>query len=184
MLIIGVTGKKRHGKDTISDYLRDVYGFKKYVLADTLKYGIKELFGMTNEQLWGDLKEEKDSFWGYSPREIMQIIGTDLIRNRFDKDFFVKSLKKKIMEDNCEKVVISDIRFLNEVKLVEELGGTILRVNRETENNKDNHISENELDNHNFITVRNNSTLENLFLEIDASSPSSRANVPIAPDVV
>jgi len=167
MLIIGITGKKRHGKDTVSDYLVEKYGFKKYVLADILKRALKEMFSLTDDQLWGNKKEVKDKFWNYSPRELMQIVGTNLIRDQFDKDFFVKSLRKKILEESFERVIVSDIRFLNEVKMIEDLGGIVYRVKRNSIKNEDSHCSENDLDNKEFITIQNNTSLNELYNKID-----------------
>ena len=167
MLVIGITGKKRHGKDTVSDYLVSKYGFKKYVLADTLKRGLKEMFGLTDDQLWGDNKEVKDKFWNYSPRELMQIIGTDLIRKQFDQDFFVKSLRKKILEDSPDRAIVSDIRFSNEAKMIEDLGGIVYRVERKSIKNEDSHCSENDLDNKEFITIQNDGDLNELYDKID-----------------
>lgn len=165
-IIIGVSGKKRHGKDTVADYLVENYGFKKLVLADVLKNAIKVLFGMSDEQLWGDKKEIKDEFWGYSPREIMQILGTDLIREQFDKDFFTKSIKRDILNSSHDRFVISDVRFKNELEMINSIGGTVIRITRDIEN-KDEHVSEKDLDDIDLYTIENRSSIEDLHKKID-----------------
>lgn len=57
--LIGIIGKKRSGKDTISDYLIKNYGYQKYGFADPLKRGAKEIFGFTDEQLWEHKNKKK-----------------------------------------------------------------------------------------------------------------------------
>lgn len=41
------------GKDTASDHLARQYGFRKMSLADPMKRIVQEVYGFTNEQLWG-----------------------------------------------------------------------------------------------------------------------------------
>lgn len=167
MIVIGISGKKGHGKDTFADYLVDKYGFKKYTFGNLLKKTIKILFSMSDEQLYGEKKEDVDDFWGYSSRQLLQIIGTDLLRNQFDENIFTKSLYKKIIEDDYKKIVISDVRFENEKNMVESIGGIIYRINRNTIKNNDNHISEKALDHIEFKTIENNSTIGELYKKID-----------------
>jgi dephospho-CoA kinase len=52
--MIGICGKKFHGKDTIANYLIQRFGFTKVSLADPLKKGVQEIFGLTDNQLWGN----------------------------------------------------------------------------------------------------------------------------------
>ena len=56
-MIIGITGKKRSGKDTISDFLVEKYGFVKYGFADPIKDIARIIFGFTENQLF---EKEKD----------------------------------------------------------------------------------------------------------------------------
>ena len=76
-MIIGLSGKKRVGKDTVADYLVSKYGFIKYSFADPIKAVAKILFGFSENQLYGNNKEEIDrlenlyswhfvnNFWNY-----------------------------------------------------------------------------------------------------------------------
>ena len=63
-MIIGISGKKRSGKDTISDYLIQEYKFIKYGFADPIKDIAKIIFGFTEEQLYGNEKDIIDLRWG------------------------------------------------------------------------------------------------------------------------
>ena len=57
MVIIGLIGNKRVGKDTIADYLVNNYNFKKYAFADQIKKISNIIFGWNGEQLDGEQKD-------------------------------------------------------------------------------------------------------------------------------
>lgn len=76
-------------------------------------------------------------------REIMQFIGTDLIRE-YNSSWHVDELRK-MMSDENGKYVIDDIRFPNERALIEELGGTCWFIIRPKLDNVLNHESETSL---------------------------------------
>jgi hypothetical protein len=151
--IIGVTGRKFNGKDTIAELLCKKYDYIQVTFAGLLKDICKHLFKFTDEQLYGSLKEVEDPFWKVTPRDVFQYIGTDLFRKQMGKlipglgeNFWVMCLKREIYDiinkNPNSKIVISDVRFPNEVDLVKELGGDVIRVTRESVNNVDNHESE------------------------------------------
>jgi hypothetical protein len=126
--IIGITGKKFHGKDTIGDYYVKK-GYTRIAFADTLKEACKLIFGLTHEQLYGDKKEVIDEYWKKTPREIMQYVGTDLFRNQFDENIWINSLRRKMISSD-KKYVITDVRFDNEATMIKDIGGIIIKVNR------------------------------------------------------
>lgn len=132
--LVGITGYKRHGKDTVGDYLVNFHGYRKIAFADSLKTALSAIFKFNHEQLYGDLKETVDPFWNITPREAMQTIGTDLMRNQFRDDIWVKCLEREIVEiwkkDPTAKIIIPDVRFPNELDMVKRLGGCIVRVTR------------------------------------------------------
>lgn len=78
MKLIGVVGRKRNGKDTIADYLISKHNFQKYSFADPLKRGCMAMFGFTEDQVFGELKDEIDPLWGCKPRDVLQVMGTEL----------------------------------------------------------------------------------------------------------
>ena len=79
-MIIGVLGKKRSGKDTTGDYLVANKNFVKYSFANPIKRGAMELFGFTEDQVFGDAKDEIDPTWGITPRLVLQIMGTEVFQ--------------------------------------------------------------------------------------------------------
>ena len=134
--LVGITGYKRHGKDTVGDYLVNFHGYRKIAFADSLKTALSAVFKFNHDQLYGDLKETVDPFWNITPREAMQKIGTDLMRNLFRDDIWVKCLEREIVEiwkkDPSAKLIIPDVRFPNELEMVKRLGGCMVRVTRPT----------------------------------------------------
>lgn len=186
-MLIGFMAKKQHGKDTAADYLVQKYDYSKLSFADPLKEGCRQLFGFNDEQLYGGKKEEIDPFWGISPRTVLQFVGTDLCRREMDRiipgignGFWVSSLKKKYIDMKKSnpnvKVVVSDVRFQNEVDAIHELGGTVVKVERTGfgENDKDNHESEKNIDliNDYDHLIKNDSSLASFYNKLDKMKDS------------
>ena len=136
---------------------------------------------------------KKLSISNFTPRLALQLIGTDVMRNHFNKNIWISSLEyrvKKLHHQN-ECVVISDCRFQNEVKIIQAMNGTIILVEREEKPEwyeialkanqgdavarhimnrdfKQIHASEWDwIGCHIDFTVKNNSTKEELFEQID-----------------
>ena len=177
-MIIGILGTKSHGKDTIANYISDKYDFQKEAFANPLKDICKILFGFNENQLYGDSKEKIDKYWGVTPRHILQFVGTELFRREIGKiipgigdNFWIKSLEKKIESYSEDNVVISDIRFQNEVDMVHKLGGIVIKVFRENVlmEIEDIHISELEVEsitNYDLL-IKNNGNIYQLYMKID-----------------
>ena len=140
--ILGITGLKGSGKDTIGDIIcKNDESFVKMSFADTLKDITAILMGWDRKLLQGDTiesrewREKADDYWSdvfgkmITPRIILQQLGTEVLRNHFLQSIWVDSLKKKIMNTD-KNVVITDVRFPNEIDAIKELGGTIYRVER------------------------------------------------------
>jgi hypothetical protein len=153
--LVGITGRKGHGKDTIGKTLCQDYGFTRLAFGDTLKEVCRDIFGFSDEQLYGDEKEVIDPYWRVVPRDVYQVIGTELLRNtlpryfpHLGKNIWVESLEKKYGESyKGKRVVITDVRFQNEIDMIRRHGGVILRVKRDVESRAfSGHESENYID--------------------------------------
>jgi len=145
MILIGIAGKKGSGKDTIADYLCEHYHFQKRAFADPLKQICQILFQLSAQQLSDPLlKETVDDRWQLTPRQMFQKIGTDLFRNHYDISIWLDHFKYWYLEHASQSpVVCNDVRFQNECDLIHELGGIVIRVTRNRqEENQDSHISE------------------------------------------
>jgi len=181
-IIIGITGKKFNGKDTLGNYLSK-YGYKRLAFADPLKEVLRTVFHFNDEQLYGEDKEKPDPYWKIPPRSIMQFVGTDLFRHQISKilpnignNIWIEVVKRQIVElwktNPKQKIVLTDLRFPNEINLIKELNGTIIRVKRNIDKNDNDfvvvHESETYIDKldveHDF---ENNGTKAELFKKFD-----------------
>lgn len=171
-LLVGLSGKKQSGKSTIARYLGEKHAFFEYGWADPLKQVIGiELMGLTVDQVYGSNKDKEtvDTFWGKSPRHLLQIIGTECFRKQVDPDFWVKVGIKHFTTFKDRNIVIPDCRFPNEVEAIKKLGGVVIRVVREDWTVKDEHESETALDNYNFehVVTAKTGELESLQLQTE-----------------
>jgi len=142
-MLVGILGLKGSGKDTIGNYLIENYNFEKLAYAGALKDAICCIFGWDRTMMEGATeesrkwREEEDPYWEFSPREMMQRIGTDLFRKQIKDDIWIKSLKLKLEKmtqgpfKTTKNVVITDCRFKNEIDVIKEKGGIIILVERE-----------------------------------------------------
>ncbi len=139
-MIIGICGLIGSGKGTVADILVD-QGFKKVSFADKLKDGVSTIFGWDRAMLEGDTdesrtwREQRDDFWSsetkmeVTPRLVLQLFGTDCMRNGFDDGVWVSLLKKTIL-DNPGNYVVPDVRFENEIAMLRDIGGEVWEVQR------------------------------------------------------
>jgi len=169
-MIIGLVGKKFSGKDTLADYLVKKYGFIKYAFAKPLKEACKILFITSDDQLnRPDLKEVVDKRWNMTPREMMQYVGTDVIRNNIDPNFWIKHFEYWFEENKNNNIIVTDIRFLNELMAIKKVGGITIKICRDTISITDSHISEIETDTLTDVdhVIFNNSTKVDLYNTIE-----------------
>lgn len=140
-MIVGITGKARHGKDEIRKVLEQDFGFTRVALADPLKRCMQVMFGWGRIHTEGDLKDVLDERYGISPRQGMQAIGTDfaqdLLSNLFPeydritgRTLWVKRLLQHVDHEGLTDVAIPDVRFPHEAEALRKRGGFIIRVVR------------------------------------------------------
>ncbi len=160
--LIGLAGRKGVGKDVVADVLTGC-GFQKRALALPLKTACRDLFLLSDDQLWGDSKEVIDKRYGKSPRELMQLLGTDFLRNMISRTFWTDRFREWYKAQDGE-VVVSDVRFFNEVELIHELGGRVILIKREGLTSDEVHESEQaeKLVHHIEDVLHNDGTLEAL----------------------
>ena len=183
MVLIGIIGNKESGKTTSGKYIVDKYKFIERTFAHCLKKACQELFLLSDDQVYGsqEQKEAPDSRWfDCSPRKILQYVGTDLMRDQFDvimpglgKNIFIHHFKiwyQEYINLNPEaNIIITDVRFLNEISFITSLGGIIIKIERPNINESDTHQSETELRQYkssNF-TIDNSKNIIDLYANID-----------------
>lgn len=89
--LVGICGKKRHGKNTVGDLLQAFEAWTPIAFADPIKRIAMDIYGLSYEQCFGgdEHKEAVDPRWGLTPRSIMQRIGTEVARS-IHKDTWVR----------------------------------------------------------------------------------------------
>lgn len=140
--LIALCGYKGVGKSTYAKFLAGENGVV-LSFATPIKQMLRTLVG--HEYVFGSKKNEMTHL-GVTGRVLLQTLGTEWGRETIDQDIWVKAMKHILtdtMFDEYHPVVIDDLRFENEAKMVRELGGEIWEIDRKnfTPAN-DNHISE------------------------------------------
>ena len=171
MKLIGITGKARSGKDTIAGRLYARYAFTRIAFADPLKLAAQQMFGLSQDQTWGDeLKEVVIPHWGMSPRQIFQLLGTEAAKPVFGDDFWVKrwSLTYNIFR-NTDDIVVPDVRVDVEANALRALGGVIIEVRRGTGlvGSTGEHVSERGISSLPDFVIDNSGSIEDLNRQID-----------------
>lgn len=140
--VIGICGLIGSGKGTVADILVENFGYEKISFADKLKDGVAAVFGWDRDMLEGDTdrsrlwREKPDEYWTQetgsevTPRLVLQLFGTDCMRNGFFDGIWVSLVKQKIIDNPDNHYVIPDVRFPNEMSVITELGGEVWQVRR------------------------------------------------------
>ena len=134
MLLIGLTGRARSGKDTAARFLMDTYSLEPMSFAAPIKKAMADLFGLDERHLDGELKEAPLPGIGKSPRYLFQTFGTEWGRQLVHPDVWLHAadvqLENLRKHTNPPGVVFSDVRFENEAQWIRERGGHVLHIVR------------------------------------------------------
>lgn len=144
-IIVGLVGFIGAGKDTAADYLVNYHGFRRDSFANTLKDAVSHIFGWDRTLLEGrtnearEWREQVDTWWSdrlelpnLTPRWVLQHCGTDVLRKHFHNDIWIASLENRIRKTK-DNIVISDVRFPNEITAIKKVGGKVIRIMRNTD---------------------------------------------------
>ena len=165
-LIIGIAGQARSGKDTIARHLMTVHGFERYAFADPIKDVVCAMFGWDHRHADGELKERMDPDLGFSPREAFQLFGTEFGR-ALNPNMWVLMAQKWLRCSGNPRVVIPDVRFLNEAEFCRK-NGILLHVFRGDRQKVTPHSSEIPLEiQPEDRVVRNNGTIADLINDVE-----------------
>jgi len=141
-LVIGFVGFISSGKDTAADYLVNYHQFRRDSFANALKDAVSAVFGWDRILLEGrtaesrEWREQVDPLWssrlnipGLTPRWVLQHWGTEVCRQGFHDDIWIASLEHRILKTR-DNIVITDVRFPNEIKAIHNAGGRVVRIKR------------------------------------------------------
>jgi hypothetical protein len=184
--VVGISGKKRHGKGAIAERLIHAWGFTRVGFKDALVDAVRELNPIVG---WDDMtglpvrwakvvddygyEEAKDHpRYGHEVVRVLQNYGTHI--RTIQPDFWVDAWRQRVMRQfraGNVRIVVDDVRFPNEAEAVER-GGHVLRVLRHPEPLMPEalaaHISETALDSYPFEHwLYNDGPLAKLHLKVD-----------------
>ena len=161
MRVILIGGKARSGKDTTADFIIENLNDKKTCriqVGQYPKYYAMKYFG------WDGSEETK-------PRDLLNKLATEIIREKIDPEFHVKRLVEdiKVLSYFYDTFIVSDVRFPIEIEKVREAFEDVVAIKMfrdsdELSDEQKSHVSELALDNYegfDFI-IDNNGTLEDL----------------------
>jgi hypothetical protein len=171
MITIGLLGRAGAGKDTVADMAAERWHFARLAMADALRAEVADAWGVDRrlftsralkecqlEQLRLGLCREARfvqyawplaGFPGLKPRTVMQVWGD--WRRSADPDYFVACAsiaRSRALAAGLDVLVVTDIRFANEVEWVRSYGGHLVRVTRPGLPPVSSHESEWRLDDH------------------------------------
>jgi hypothetical protein len=164
MTIIGISGKATAGKDTVAYYYSKYSKDHCTILhfADSLKdccQGLLIPFG-TYDMSLQETKKLIIPWMGkdYTVRNLLQDVG-NAFRDSITPDFWVNIMIGKIAAINkngsIDTILIPDVRYPNEFRMIKDLGGEVWRVERPNIEIM-NHVSEIALDDYTFDKVIEN----------------------------
>lgn len=181
MIIIGISGKKRSGKDEVCNAITKLYplgSVYRVAFADALKEEVLNALMfcempcvISNRFTLQMLENNKELF-----RPILQWWGTDFRRKMCSDSYWLNKWMKRVAKLPDNSVVICpDVRFDNERATIENNGGHMIRIKRVSYDkvngnvidDTDTHASECDLDGQTFpITILNDSSLVALELKV------------------
>lgn len=180
MHLIGLSGKKFAGKDTVADMILELLPHlrgQKFSFAYALKKEVCAACDIT----MGFLEAHKENF-----RLILQGWGTDYRRELYGQDYWIEALLRVLVAHKHLHIqIVTDVRFRNEAEAIRKAGGLVWRIGRPTIINTDTHISETDLDyqsSYYDCLIVNDSNLKQLKIKVqDALSQFDILKQPYSP---
>jgi len=181
-MILGLSGAKGSGKDTVAAYLVKNHQFERKAFADPMKKSIAALFDIPFSEV-DKLKNEDTcivSLATYGPknvgsyewikshhdmtfRTLLQRYGTEAHRDVFGEDFWLDYTLPVGGYYPGRAIVVTDVRFANEANRVKELGGTNVMITRPGFESEEEHRSE-VFDFNADLSIINNGDIDDLYV--------------------
>lgn len=160
-----IAGKARSGKDLVVDIIKNIAtekGLKHINLkfASYIRMYVKEISD------WDGNEENK-------PRELLQQIGTELVKHKIDENMFVNRIIEdiKVYSHFFDIITVSDVRYPEEIEIPKEKFNNVVSIYVKRDNfdnmlreSEKNHLSETSLDNYNNFDyiLENNASIHAL----------------------
>lgn len=161
--IFVLSGKAKSGKNTVANIISEHYKDKciQISFAHYLKEYVKNI---TN---WDGSEETK-------PRDLLQSIGIDLIKNKINPNLLIDRVCDdiKVYSYFFDYIIITDARLVDEIEAIKSNFECVtIRITNSKENDltmeQQNHITETNLDNYKFdYVIENNEYLKENILKV------------------
>lgn len=150
-MIIGLVGRKQHGKSTVANHLVEQHGFIQLNFADALRDVVRTLNPYVRMEHDTDPTLDTGEYrrynallndYGYERakafpevRRLLQVLGTEVGRDIIGLNIWVDIVLNRVatiyLDSTIEPdIVIADVRFENEIDAVKQLHGKVIRVTR------------------------------------------------------
>lgn len=142
-MLIGLTGKKRSGKDTVARMLQE-HGFVQTSFAAPIREFVAQLIGLSLDDLERVKESHVTDLGNVTPRHMMQTLGTEWGRQMIHPDIWTSTWAARycMYALKGENIVVSDVRFPDEAELIRAHGGWVVEVQRPGLIIGDSHASE------------------------------------------
>ena len=107
---IALIGKICSGKSFVSSHLENTSNFKVYSFGDAVKKYAKEIFKLKSKN-----------------RKIIQDFGQKM--KEIDENVWINYVIYKINKDNAENIIVDDVRFPNEYKILKKMDFIFIKLN-------------------------------------------------------
>lgn len=122
MSIILLRGFSHSGKDYVGNILCELYGYKRFAFADSLKMMVANEFKCPIEQLHSQEGKIKICEGDTLKRTYRHILIDEALRLRgVDPGIFVKHCCNEISKSGANKIIITDWRYPNEIEIISQL---------------------------------------------------------------
>jgi len=137
MKVIGVAGQMQNGKDSLADYVAEKIGWERDAFAKEVKKVFAKSFGVSLEFIeeW-KVKDECPPGFDKPIRQGLQFIGDGF--REIQGNIWIELA----FRNRTNPVVISDCRYINELKKIRDVGGLNVLIWRTGKENNDPNASE------------------------------------------
>jgi hypothetical protein len=105
------------------------YSFNPDKAPKWAKIICEQVFGEYTDEQYNEIVELLSGIYTYNIRELLQFVGTDIIR-KYKPNWHVEKMVEAINNAPTDLVCVDDVRFPNERNAIEDLGGTVFFVMR------------------------------------------------------
>lgn len=160
--IVAISGYAGAGKSTAADCFDN---YQRISFAAPIKRILSMVYHLPIEHFYDNALKmlPNENLNGLTPRRALQLIGTEGFRNLIDVATWSKHFEREanmIMSrnQNLSGIVVDDLRFLDELEMLQHHGATIVYIENPNVSKAFDHQSENELEQ---IKLRSNIVLNN-----------------------